>query len=205
VLNVFFVAAAQFMFDRTRQPKMSAFFDEENDIAEEDESNRESSKKVQNSEICQQLGLSEVDEARLRSCLEGIHNVIGDSVPEQILIDAVLRNEFNLNKALDAVLSNAASAAENPPAGEFGAGSWRRPRAVTCVVLILSHPLGSLLKFWLSCTGPLLEAIHHRLTFQLCAERSIFTLYISRHMFYKGTADGKRFILSHRKVHLLLN
>jgi hypothetical protein len=119
ILNVCFVAAAQFMFDRTRQPKMSAFFDEENEIAEEGESNRESCKQVKDPEMFQQLGLSEVDEARLRSCLEEIHNVIGDSVPEQILIDTVLRNEFNLDKALDAVLSNAASAAEKPPAGEF--------------------------------------------------------------------------------------
>jgi elongation factor 1 alpha-like protein len=113
VLNALFVAAAQFMFDRTRQPQMSAFFDEEA------ESNRESSKQVKDSEMCQQLGLSDVDEARLRSCLEEIHSVIGDSVAEHILIDAILRNEFNLNKALDAVLSDAASAAEKPPAGQF--------------------------------------------------------------------------------------
>lgn len=108
--------AAQFMFDRTRQPQMSAFFNEENDIAEEDETSTESSKQVGDSETYQRHGLSDVDEARLRSCLEEICNVIGDSVPEQILIDAVLQNEFNLNKALDAVLSNAASAAEKPPA-----------------------------------------------------------------------------------------
>jgi elongation factor 1 alpha-like protein len=98
---------------------MSAFFNEENDIAEEDESSTESSKQVRDSKTCQRHGLSDVDEARLRSCLEEIRNVIGDSVPEQILIDSVLQNEFNLNKALDAVLSNAASAAEKPPAGEF--------------------------------------------------------------------------------------
>ncbi|PNF33080.1 hypothetical protein B7P43_G16111, partial [Cryptotermes secundus] len=109
--------AAQFMFDRTRQPQMSAFFNEENDIAEEDESNPERSGQVRHSGVCQRHGLSEVDEARLRSCLEEIHNVIGDSVPEQILVDTVLQNEFNLEKVLDAVLSNAPSAAEKPPAG----------------------------------------------------------------------------------------
>jgi elongation factor 1 alpha-like protein len=125
---VFFVAAAQFMFDRTRQPKMSAFFNEENDIAEEDESNTGHSKPDQ------QLGLSEVNEARLRSCLEEIHSVIGDSVPEQILIDTVLQNEFNLEKALDSVLSNAASATDKPPAGKFCAVLLRRGIAFTVVV-----------------------------------------------------------------------
>jgi elongation factor 1 alpha-like protein len=109
------------MFDRTRQPQMSAFFNEENDIAEEDESSTGSSKQdhsIRNFDKYQQPGLSDVDEVRLRSCLEEIRNVIGDSIPEHILIDTVLKNEFNFNKALDAVLSSAASATEKS-AGEF--------------------------------------------------------------------------------------
>jgi elongation factor 1 alpha-like protein len=115
-----FVVAAQFMFDRTRQPQMSAFFNEENDVAE-DESNIKCNQNysVRDSDACQWPDLSKVDEVRLRSCLEEIRGVIGDSVPEHILIDAVLKNEFNFNKALDAVLSSITSAAEKPVAGEF--------------------------------------------------------------------------------------
>jgi elongation factor 1 alpha-like protein len=117
-----FVAAAQFMFDRTRQPQMSAFFNEENDIAEEDESNIESCKQnrsVRDSDKYQRPDLSEMDEVRLRSCLEEIRNVIGDSIPEHILIETVLKNEFNFNKALDAVLSSVTSVSEKTAAGEF--------------------------------------------------------------------------------------
>ncbi|XP_069701676.1 uro-adherence factor A isoform X1 [Periplaneta americana] len=111
--------AAQFMFDRTKQPQMSAFFSEENDIAEEDESNVDGSKDFsrRDSDNYQRPGLSEEDDARLRSCLDEIRNVIGDSVPEHILIDTVLKNDFNFNKALDAVLSNAANTVDKTAAG----------------------------------------------------------------------------------------
>jgi Domain of unknown function (DUF1916). len=104
------------MFDRTKQHQMSAFFNEENDIAEEDDCNVRSSK--QEREKQKHHDLCEVDEVRLRSCLEEIRNVIGDSIPEQILIDSVLKNQFNFNKALDDVLSSAASATGQPAAGE---------------------------------------------------------------------------------------
>ena len=96
------------MFDRnTRQPQMSAFFNEENNIAEEDELHTDGPR--QDSGNFKTPGLNEADEVRLRSCLDEIHNVIGDSVPEQILIDTVLKNDFNFNKSLDAVLSNSST------------------------------------------------------------------------------------------------
>lgn len=111
--------AAQFMFDRTRQHQMSAFFNEENDIAEEDDCNIRSSKQdvsVGDSEKQKWPDLSEVDEVRLRSCLEEIRSIIGDAVPEQYLIDSVVKNDFDFNKALDDVLSSAASATGKPAA-----------------------------------------------------------------------------------------
>ena len=113
--NYFLVTAAQFMFDRTRQHQMSAFFNEENDC------NVRSSKQdtsVGDREKQKQHDLSELDEVRLRSCLEEIRSVIGDSIPEHILIDSVLKNEFNFSKALDDVLNSAASATGQPAAGE---------------------------------------------------------------------------------------
>nr|CAD7196559.1 unnamed protein product [Timema douglasi] len=95
----FYFTAAQFMYDRTRQPQMSAFLDESDNIAEEDETGTEG-------QTYQRPALSDVDEIKLLSCLEEMHNVIGDSVPEHVLIDIVLKNNFDLAKSLDTVLSN---------------------------------------------------------------------------------------------------
>lgn len=95
---------------------MSAFFNEENGC------NGRSSKQdmsVGDREKQKQHDLCELDEVRLRSCLEEIRNVIGDSIPEHILIDSVLKNNFNFSKALDDVLNSAASATGQPEAGEF--------------------------------------------------------------------------------------
>jgi hypothetical protein len=101
---------------------MSAFFNEENDIAEEDESSMDTCKQnrsARDSDKYQRPDLSEVDEARLRSCLDEIRNVVGDSIPEHFLIDIVLKNGFKFNEALDAVLNSVVYTTEKPAAGEF--------------------------------------------------------------------------------------
>jgi elongation factor 1 alpha-like protein len=115
------------MFDRSRQHQMSAFFKEENDIAEEDDLKVRGSKhdsSVGDPEKRKQRDLRELDEVRLRSCLEEIRGVIGDSIPEQILIDSVLKNEFDFNKSLDDVLNSAAFATGQPAAGECALRYW---------------------------------------------------------------------------------
>jgi len=111
----FLVTAAEFMFDRTRQHQMSAFFNEENDCHVRSSKHDMS---VGDREKQKNHALCELDEVRLRSCLEEMRNVIGDSIPEHILIDSVLKNEFNFSKALDDVLNSAASATGQPEAGE---------------------------------------------------------------------------------------
>lgn len=105
--------AAEFMFDRTRQHQMSAFFNEENDCHVRSSKHDRS---VGDQENQKHHNLCELDEVRLRSCLEEMRNVIGDSIPEHILIDSVLKNEFNFSKALDDVLNSAASATGQPEA-----------------------------------------------------------------------------------------
>ncbi|KAG8444585.1 hypothetical protein GDO86_009666 [Hymenochirus boettgeri] len=49
------------------------------------------------------LSLSSVDQAQLYSCLEHMREVLGDSVVEQVMIDAVLQCQFDVAKALDLV------------------------------------------------------------------------------------------------------
>lgn len=47
--------------------------------------------------------------ARLKSCLDEIHNVVGDSFPEKVIIDAVILQGFDCEKSLNYILSSADS------------------------------------------------------------------------------------------------
>uniref|UniRef100_A0A8B9EZW2 HBS1-like protein n=1 Tax=Amazona collaria TaxID=241587 RepID=A0A8B9EZW2_9PSIT len=49
--------------------------------------------------------LTEVDRARLNSCLDQMREVLAESVPEQTMVQAVLDTKFDVQKALDLVLS----------------------------------------------------------------------------------------------------
>uniref|UniRef100_A0A803V410 HBS1-like protein n=1 Tax=Ficedula albicollis TaxID=59894 RepID=A0A803V410_FICAL len=49
--------------------------------------------------------LTEVDRARLNSCLDQMREVLAESIPEQAMVQAVLDTEFDVQKALDLVLS----------------------------------------------------------------------------------------------------
>ena len=42
--------------------------------------------------------------AQLNSCLEEMRNIIGDSTPEHIMIDAIIKTDFDYEKALNHVL-----------------------------------------------------------------------------------------------------
>ncbi|XP_041043430.1 HBS1-like protein isoform X3 [Carcharodon carcharias] len=49
--------------------------------------------------------LSGVDQARLCSCLDKMREVLGESVSEKVMVDAVLNSQYDARKALDLVLS----------------------------------------------------------------------------------------------------
>ncbi|XP_060705811.1 HBS1-like protein isoform X3 [Hemiscyllium ocellatum] len=49
--------------------------------------------------------LSEVDQARLHSCLDKMREVLGESVSDQVMVNAVLNSQYDAHKALDLLLS----------------------------------------------------------------------------------------------------
>ncbi|KAK6640056.1 hypothetical protein RUM43_008333 [Polyplax serrata] len=93
---------ARFLYDRTRHPQMSAFINEDNYIAEEDESNAIRDQHVTELEKCNQVA---VDEDKLRLCLDDIQNVIGDIFPQSTVKEIVIRYNYDVNKCLDHILS----------------------------------------------------------------------------------------------------
>ncbi|XP_067012360.2 protein HBS1 [Anabrus simplex] len=105
--------AAEFLYDRSRQPQMSAFFTEEDNIEEEDES----AEVGQHEAGSKPPVLNDLDECKLRSCLDEIRNVIGESLPENILVEIIIKSDFQVDKALDTALSTVPSAADEKPAG----------------------------------------------------------------------------------------
>lgn len=100
------------MYDRSsRQPaQISAFLTNDN-ITEEDESEqiinestRENERRDSHSSM--RPHLSDIDEARLRSCLDEVRNVIGDTYAESILVDTILQSEFDVTRTLDTLLKS---------------------------------------------------------------------------------------------------
>ncbi|KAK3921301.1 HBS1-like protein [Frankliniella fusca] len=112
---------AKYVFDRnTEKAQMSAFLTGDEDIAEDDEDIEEGVTDCPKRRDSDTLGLrtrnlSDLDEARLRSCLDEIRDVIGDSLSEATLADIILANDFDVSKSLDAALSNAAEDSKRPP------------------------------------------------------------------------------------------
>ncbi|XP_035755791.1 HBS1-like protein isoform X2 [Egretta garzetta] len=88
--------AAQFIYSRRDKPAFAEPLQEEygyegtDDTADYFPSNHQ---------------LTEVDRARLNSCLDQMREVLAESVPEQTMVQAVLDSKFDVQKALDLVLS----------------------------------------------------------------------------------------------------
>lgn len=60
--------------------------------------------------------LSDFEEAQLRSCLDKIRDIVGDSVPDGVLVEAVIQNQFDVDKSLDVILNSSSSS--SVPVGE---------------------------------------------------------------------------------------
>ncbi|XP_032825118.2 HBS1-like protein isoform X3 [Petromyzon marinus] len=87
--------AAQFMYQRA-DFQLANFVDEP--LKEEDEECEEQPPANSNT-----LSLSDIDKARLHSCLEEMRNIAGDAFPEPVMVQAVLNSNFEMEKALDSL------------------------------------------------------------------------------------------------------
>ncbi|XP_034846609.1 HBS1-like protein isoform X1 [Mirounga leonina] len=85
--------AAQFIYSRRDKPSL---------VEPLEEYDYEDPKESSNSLLNHQL--SGIDQARLHSCLDHMREVLGDAVPDDTLIEAVLKNKFDVQKALAVIL-----------------------------------------------------------------------------------------------------
>ncbi|GAB6029029.1 HBS1-like protein [Chamberlinius hualienensis] len=105
-------SVAEFMYDRNAQQNPIAAFIRQDNIPEEetswDDTEIDTSLNDQMRRYSTELPkLGDMDEARLRSCLEEIRNIVGDTIPEKTLIEAVINHSFDMEKALNAILTSA--------------------------------------------------------------------------------------------------
>uniref|UniRef100_U5EWS8 Putative translation elongation factor ef-1alpha n=1 Tax=Corethrella appendiculata TaxID=1370023 RepID=U5EWS8_9DIPT len=105
--------AQQWIYDRAKgQQSISEFLAKNRDIEEEDDDDLDEANQTANSSLhrrdseCYQLPeLNDEDRARLLSCMEEIRNIVGDSINDKQIAEAVMKNEYDFNKALDEVLN----------------------------------------------------------------------------------------------------
>ncbi|XP_034175498.1 translation elongation factor EF-1alpha (GTPase) HBS1 isoform X2 [Osmia lignaria lignaria] len=102
-------SAEQFLFDRSKQQNIASFITEP-DILEDNEDNRESLSPSKEEERV----LTELERAKLISCMESIKNIIGDTVPETEIKKKIIQSNFDAEVALDLVLK------ESPPKTVIG-------------------------------------------------------------------------------------
>lgn len=101
--------SAQFLYDRSRnQQAISHFLESHANIEEETEGEADTSRpslERRESLDIRSLNLTELDEAKLMSCLDELRNVLADTVPENILMEAALKHNFDCSIALDSILN----------------------------------------------------------------------------------------------------
>lgn len=97
---------------------MSQFFGKEDNISEEPEDDGEGQGSKEVERTRQRLDSLTIDSAvqeavadlvpeeeiLLKSCLDEIHDVVGESFPDNVIISHILHAKFNREKALDSLL-----------------------------------------------------------------------------------------------------
>ncbi|XP_026521929.1 HBS1-like protein isoform X2 [Notechis scutatus] len=86
--------AAQFIYSKRDNTSVSAEPLEEYDCEDSEHSNFISGHQ-----------LTRLEKAQLNSCLDHMKEVLGNTVPEKLLVEAVLSSNFDIQKALDSILA----------------------------------------------------------------------------------------------------
>lgn len=100
--------ARQWIFDRARgQSSLEQFLSNNEDIQEEDDEEHEArgSKERRDSEHYQLPNLNVMDKSKLLSCMDEIRSIIGETYSDKRLVEAIMSNDFDFNKALDTLLN----------------------------------------------------------------------------------------------------
>ncbi|XP_052274805.1 HBS1-like protein isoform X1 [Dreissena polymorpha] len=96
--------AEQFTFDRDRNVALANYMDEQEVIHEEEEPGEELTQHRVSHDPARPT-LSEIDEARLNSCLDEVRSVLGDSVPEHVIVEVIVRHNFSIEGAFNELLN----------------------------------------------------------------------------------------------------
>jgi elongation factor 1 alpha-like protein len=100
--------ASQWIFDRARgQSSLDEFLSKNEKIQEESEEEDSDvfSKERRDSENYQLPELNDVDKGKLFSCMDGIRNIIGETYTDKKIVETIIANDFDFNKALDKILN----------------------------------------------------------------------------------------------------
>lgn len=97
--------AAQFTFNREKDFDLSNYMGNEK-IPEEEEGfdSDTDAPSLNDSQGYKKPDLSDVEQAKLNSCLEEIRNILGDSTPDHILYQTIIKNKFDLQASLNELL-----------------------------------------------------------------------------------------------------
>lgn len=102
------------MFDRSKQANIASFFTEP-DIKEDNEEEADEEDSIPSSYKLPQL--SNLDTAKLISCLEAVKNVIGETHPESEINKKIIEFNYNTEAVINSILSNETTQ-EKPKTGE---------------------------------------------------------------------------------------
>lgn len=93
------IAAEQFLFDRSKQQNIASFITEP-DIVEGNEDGEEAVAPSKEDDVA----LTELEKAKLVSCMESIKNIIGDTISGSEIKKKIIQSNFDAEAALDLVL-----------------------------------------------------------------------------------------------------
>lgn len=96
--------AAQFTFNRDKNVDLSHYMEE--GIPEEDEEDSDGDHSpLNNSSGTPRLQLNDTDQATLNSCLDEVRSIVGESCPEHLMAQTIVKNNYNIQASLNELLN----------------------------------------------------------------------------------------------------